>query len=265
MNYAFMTFSCPSYTLAQALDAAKRYGYAGVEPRVESKHAHGVELSATPDQRRDIKRQFEDAGIAACCVAVSAKYADPATVEKHVEDTLRYIDLAADIGSPRLRVFGGDFPDTVSRAQAIEVVAAALAQLAHHAAGRGVTICLETHDAWTHPAHVAQVMQRVNRPNVAVNWDFLHPLRRSGVSVDKSFQTLRPWIRHVHFHDALVRMDRLELRAVGTGEVDHRAALELLKSTGYDGYVSGEWINWEPPETHLPREVAAMKAIERAL
>jgi sugar phosphate isomerase/epimerase len=265
MNYAFMTFSCPSYTLAQALDAAKQYGYAGVEPRVESKHAHGVELTAAPEQRRNIKRQFEDAGIAACCVATSCKYANPVTTDDQVETTRRYVDLAADIGAPRLRVFGGDVPDTVSRAQAIEIVAGALVKTGEHAKSRGVTLCLETHDAWTNPQHVARVMQQANHPNVAVNWDFMHPLRASGWTVEKGFGVLRPWIKHVHCHDGLLRLDRIELRPIGTGQIDHIAALRLLKQADYDGFVSGEWINWEPPEVHLPREVAAMKAIERGL
>jgi sugar phosphate isomerase/epimerase len=162
-------------------------------------------------------------------------------------------------------VFGGDLPDTVSRAQAIEIVAGALAKAGEHAKTRGVTLCLETHDAWTHPQHVARVMQQANHPNVAVNWDFMHPLRGSGWSVEKGFEVLRPWIKHVHCHDGSLRLDGLQFRAIGTGDIDHSAALRLLKQMNYDGYVSGEWINWEPPEVHLPRELAAMKAIEREL
>jgi hypothetical protein len=38
--------------------------------------------------------------------------------------------------------------------------------------------------------------------------------------------------------------------------------VELLQAMPYTGYLSGEWINWEPYEMHLPRELAAMKAYE---
>ena len=31
------------------------------------------------------------------------------------------------------------------------------------------------------------------------------------------------------------------------------------------GYLSGEWIGWEPYAVHLPRELAAMRAYEREL
>ena len=46
------------------------------------------------------------------------------------------------------------------------------------------------------------------------------------------------------------------------GIVDHKRALELLKEMGYEGYISGEWIQWEPAEVHLPRELATLKRLE---
>src|SRR4051812_40353244 len=98
MNYAFMTFSCPTATLEEVLALAKLHGYSGIEPRVEAKHNHGVELAADPHERRLIREQAADRGIAICCVATSCRYSDPATAPRHVDDTRRYIDLAAEIG-----------------------------------------------------------------------------------------------------------------------------------------------------------------------
>jgi len=38
-----------------------------------------------------------------------------------------------------------------------------------------------------------------------------------------------------------------------------------LRTIPYEGYLSGEWINWSDPyEAHLPRELATMKSYERA-
>ena len=66
-------------------------------------------------------------------------------------------------------------------------------------------------------------------------------------------------------HDLLIASERLDYTAFGTGDVDHKQVLELLGSGGYEGYLSGEWINWEPPEVHLPREIATLRGYERAL
>ena len=82
--------------------------------------------------------------------------------------------------------------------------------------------------------------------------------------MDAAFEALKPWIRHLHIHDGPVS-EPFQLLPIGEGAIDHRRALELLYTLPYDGYISGEWINWEPYETHLPRELATMKRYEREL
>ena len=177
MKYAFMSFSCPELSLDELLNTARRYGYDGVEPRIESRHAHGIEMDTPVTDRAVIRRKAEDSGIALCCIATSRKYADPNSAGDEVARTLRCIDLAADIGAPRLRVFGGAIPDGVSREDAVELVATSLGSVADYARQRGVTVCLETHDHWCDPADVAAVMKHVNQDAIAVNWDIMHPAR----------------------------------------------------------------------------------------
>jgi len=264
MKYAFMSFSTPELTLGEMLALAKRAGYDGLEPRLVSKHAHGIETDIDAATRRAVRRQFEDSGIAAACVATSCRYADPATTAQNVQDTRNAVDLAADIGSSRIRVFGGQIGKGIERQAAIGIVADALAAVADHAASRDVTVCVETHDDWCDPKHVAAVMHRVNHPAIAVNWDVMHPVRTGAATMEEAFQTLKPWIRHLHVHDGTA--GSLELAPIGTGAYDHRTAVKLLLAAGYDGYLSGEWIGWSDPyESHLPREVATLRGYEREL
>jgi sugar phosphate isomerase/epimerase len=264
MKYAFMSFSAPQLRLDELLGLAAQVGYDGIEPRIGSKHAHGIELDTTAQQRRAIREQVAASGVALCCVATGCKYADPASAPAMIEDTRRAIALAAEIGAPRLRVFGGAVGQGLTRERAIELVADSLIKVTGEAQQHGITICLETHDDWTDPAHVAEVMQRVDSSAVAVNWDYQHTTRIAGTTVDQAFATLQPWIKHVHFHDGVNRADKLIFLPVGAGDYDNRRVIELLLGAGYDGYLSGEWIDWEPYDVHLPRELAAIKGIERA-
>ena len=264
MQFAFMTFSTPKLSLKENLEVAKRFGYAGIEPRLDSSHAHGVEVSATPAQRDAIRKTFEDSGIACCCLATSCRFADPATAGDMLAQCAERIDLAGDVGSPRLRVFGGPIPEGVSRADAIRQVAESLKQLADQAGQRNVTLCLETHDDWCDPRHLAEVLEQVNHPRVGANWDIMHPIRKGGADMDSASQALKPWIRHCHIHDG-TKADPLKMKPIGQGDIDHKRALELLTDMGYDGFLSGEWINWSPWQEHLPRELATLKDYQQQL
>jgi sugar phosphate isomerase/epimerase len=263
MRYAFMSFSAPTASFEQLLDLARRFGYEGIEPRMDADHAHGIELTASQADRGRFRDAAEQAGVAIACLATSLRYADPAGLDDAISASGPRIDLAGDIGASALRVFGGAIPEGIRRDQAIETVAEALRALADHAARRGVTICLETHDDWCDPSHVAEVLGRVDHPAVGANWDIMHPPRTGKASVEESFGALAPWIRHLHVHDGQFGQE-LQFAPIGTGDVDHARAIELLVEAGYEGFVSGEWINWQAPEDHLPREIATLRRLEAA-
>lgn len=261
MKYSFMTFSTPKLTFEQVLDTAKRFGYDGVEIRLDSKHLHGVEVTASKSERDAFRALSKAKGVPIGCIATSVKFADPGATDQMLQDARARIDLAGDVGAPAMRVFGGKIPEGVSREDAIELVANSLRAVADHAAERGVTLCMETHDDWCDPAHVAAVLRKANHPAAAANWDIMHPVVRAHVTMEAAFEALKPWIRHVHVHDG---DENSKLCPIGQGKIDHVCALRCLKQINYAGYVSGEWIDWEPFEIHLPRELAALKKCEQA-
>jgi sugar phosphate isomerase/epimerase len=261
MKYAFMSFSTPELTLAEMVRVAEQYGYDGIEPRLDAGHAHGIEASITSEERAAIRRLFADTEIGLACLATSLRYADPDQTKDMLRQTRERIDLAADVGAPALRVFGGRIPEGVSRQRAIELLVESLSSVAAYGAERGVTLCMETHDDWCDPLHVAAVVGQVNHPAIAVNWDVMHPVRTGYTTMDEAFETLKPWIRHLHVHDG-VGGESLELVPIGQGDYDHRRVIELLMSLDFEGYISGEWIDWEPHAIHLPRELATLKRYE---
>lgn len=263
MKYSFMSFSTPALDLAGMLDLARKYGYDGIEPRLDSKHAHGIEVGTTAAQREAIRSQIEASGVALACLATSITYADPARTDEMIAQTRERIDLAGDLGAPTIRVFGGKIPEGVTREQAIDLLVSSLSKVADQAGERGATVCVETHDHWCDPTHIATVLSRVDHPAIAANWDIMHPVRTAKVTMGDAFAALKPWIRHLHIHDGTTADGKLA--PIGTGDIDHRRALELLKTIGYGGFISGEWINWEPYEIHLPRELATMKRYESEL
>lgn len=258
-----MSFSAPELTLSELCEVANRYGYTGIEPRMDAGHAHGVEETISAVQRNRYRDTAARHGVALACLATSLKFSDAGHNHTVIDETHTRIDLAGDMGIPTLRVFGGAISAGVDREQAVEGVVEALTIVADHAAAREVVLCVETHDDWCNPADVAAVLKQVDHPAIAANWDIMHPVRMGFATMEGAFHTLAPWIRHVHIHDGHTVDGQLKMAPIGTGTIDHQTAITLLRGTGYQGFISGEWINWEPWETHLPRELQTLKQYEQ--
>ena len=113
MKLAFMSSVFPKLTLAQLVQKAKDYGYAGLEFRPQWKHAHGVEVEASKAARAEIKMIMADSGIDPCSVSPGCKFCslDKAERDQNFETLAKHIELARDTGIPRIRVFGDPLPN----------------------------------------------------------------------------------------------------------------------------------------------------------
>ncbi|HOQ28042.1 MAG TPA: sugar phosphate isomerase/epimerase, partial [Armatimonadota bacterium] len=109
MKISFMTFMTPEWTLDEVIAGARRHGYDGVEPRVTANHKHGIEPDMPAEARKEARERFADAGIEIACIATSCTFAatDPAKRQANIDNLKRHIELAADLGAPGIRVFGG--------------------------------------------------------------------------------------------------------------------------------------------------------------
>lgn len=264
MKISFMTFVAPKWTLEEHLAAAIRYGYDAIEPRCEADHAHGIELDTTKKQRAAIKQQFADCGVALTTIATSRRYAFASDHElrETIDLTKRYCDLCADIGAQNIRVFGGMTPEGMEFADAKKVVAEALHECALHAAECGVYLCLETHDAYCRTSDAVEVVRMADHPNVAINWDIMHPYR-FGESIETAFNNVKDYVRHCHIHDGKRPEDGSpagwELALMGEGDIPHDEAIKLLATIDYQGSLSGEWIGFVAPEVVLPHDAQVLR------
>jgi hypothetical protein len=88
------------------------------------------------------------------------------------------------------------------------------------------------------------------------------PGARGAWTAQASFAALKAWVQHTHVHDSAQQEGKIACLPMETGIVDTRRAMALLVAAGHTGYLSGEWINGEPAEVHLPREIETMVGYE---
>ncbi len=261
MKFSFMSFSCPEATLEQMIGYAKKYGYDGIEPRAQSQHRHGIELDTGKQQRKEIRKIFSDSGIECACLATSIRYcySDISKRKENTELTKAFIDLACDIGTKRLRVFGG-MPDVdMPVEEAIKIVGDCLAEISSYAEKNQISICLETHDFFSRADRVAKAVKIAGNPFIKANWDIMHPFTQK-MTIQEAFDHLKGLIEHCHIHDGIYDENRnVKLALMGEGEIPYKTALKLLKEANYQGYLSGEYISAWPVDVVLPHDIRILK------
>jgi sugar phosphate isomerase/epimerase len=223
-----VTYNVPKdWDLPTILKVCKEVGIAAVECRTT--HAHKVEPNLTADQRKDVKKQFADAGVVfwGCGSACEYHSADPAVVKKNIEETKQFIGLAKDLGGRGVKVRPNGVPKGADEQKTFEQIGKALAECGKAAADAGVEIWVEVHGPVTQlPKNMKAIMEACGHKSVGVCWNS-NPPDVENKSVKGSFELLKPWIRSCHIND---------LEKDASGAYPYRELFALLRGAGYDRY-----------------------------
>ena len=167
-------------------------------------HAHGVELSLTPAQRADVRRQFEASAVKIGGLGTTCEYhaADPAVVRKNIEETKQWCTLARDLGCPSIKVRPNGLRKDVPEEQTLEQIGRALRECGQAAYDAGVRIQVEVHGAETQriPRMVKMLQYADRHPGVWICWNS-NPTDLLDGGFDKNFALLQSRIGQVHMRD----------------------------------------------------------------
>jgi sugar phosphate isomerase/epimerase len=240
MKIGFMTSLAQDKTPPELIALAQQYNYQGVEFRPEWKQKHGIELTATPKQRREAKRLFADNGIDISSVSPGVKFCKDDR-DQQLEKMYRYIDLTKDVGSPCIRFFADPLPkDPAQRSESHKIQAEYMAKAAARALEAGVLLGLETHSNSIGIDAGEMMHLAAYPPALRVNWHLSHCLRH-GEDVDTAYRHVKGRVVHAHFS--------FPEDAEGMQAIERQ--FELLLNDGFDGYFSLEIIRKGDPHPLL--------------
>jgi D-psicose/D-tagatose/L-ribulose 3-epimerase len=230
----------------------KKVGYDGVEIPI---------FEGTPEHFRTMGQAIRDAGLDCTSVTVlpdeahSAISPDPASRRGALEHITWAIECSEALNSEilcgpfhqPLAVFSGEGPKEDELARAIEVHQ----QAADRAAQSGLVLALEPLNRFE--CYILNTMadskayaDRVNRPNFGILYDTFH----SNIEEQDPIGCIAlnsSVIKHVHISEN----DR---GTPGQGHIDFEAVCRMLRTTGYDG-----WLTIEAFGNALPALAAATK------
>jgi sugar phosphate isomerase/epimerase len=233
------------WDLPTILEKLEKLGYAGVELRTG--HAHKVEVDLTADQRREVKKRFEDSPVDLAGLGSAFEYQsrDPAEVRKNIEGTKQYVRLAHDVGAPGVKVRPNGIPKGAELDATLRQIGRALHEVGEDAEGFGVEIRVEVHGNVTSLVpNLAKIIAYADQPNVFVCWNS-NPSDVVDGSVRDNFRLVGPKIREVHLRDLFVP------------DYPWAELFALLDAQGFQGFTLAEI----PPSPDPERVLRYFKAL----
>ncbi len=234
-----------SWDLATLLTACKTTHYDYVELRTT--HAHKVEPSLSREQRRDVKKQFEDSGIRLWSFGSICEFEspEPGTVKAQIESCKAFCQLAADMGAKGVKVRPNGLPKGVETEKTLEQIGKALQECGQAADEHGVEIWVEVHGNGTQiPSNMRRIIDHCGHPKVGICWNS-NPTDVKDGSIKESFELLKKDIRSCHINELW-------------SDYPYRELFAGLRSIGYDRVTFME-VAGVPEEAGAKEPVAAIR------
>ncbi len=179
---------------------------------------------------------------------------DGADREFQLQMTRQWIDYAATMGAPVIRIFAGYVPKGDTEAEALDRCVAGINQSLEYAADKGVALALENHGGITAtPEQLLAIVERVDdSPWFGVNFD-------SG-----NFRTADPYAALEQIAPYAINA-QVKVSVHPEGGERQRADLSrivgILKSAGYRGYVVLEYEEKTSPRESIPPVLQELRGL----
>ena len=174
------------------------------------------------------------------------------TRDKQIASVKQWIDHAADLGAPAMRVFAGSAPGGTSEEDARQWVVECLQECSQRAGERGVILALENHGGVTTTADgLLAIITKVKSDWVGVNLD------------TGNFRSADPYADIAQAAPYAVTCHaKTDIHPVGAagGEADFGRIVEILRGAHYRGYLSIEYEAREDPRTGVPKFAERLRA-----
>jgi sugar phosphate isomerase/epimerase len=235
--------SAGTRTLADWFRFAAELGLDGADVSV-------VHLASTEaDYLRTLRSQATDTGVQIAMLVTYADFTHPDEAERvhQVDQLRRYIDVAAQLGTPFIRVTAGQAHPGLDRATAIEWAVSGLTACLDDAAAHGVTLCYENHTkgyAWTYndfsqPSDIfLEIFARTEGTGLQLLFDTANTLA-TGDDPLRVLAQVKHRVSMIHTND-IARVGHFEPVLLGTGVSPIVEIYRMVRENGFDGWISVE-------------------------
>jgi sugar phosphate isomerase/epimerase len=240
--------SPPELTLADFINDCAKFGLDGTELT-----SYYFPKAVTSDYLRQLARQCFRLGLDVSGTAIGNDFGFPPGEErqKQISAAKQWIDHAATLGAPVIRIFAGHAKKGVPEAQSHALMVSAIEECCDYAGKQGVHLALENHGGPTSDAEgLLRFVRDVQSPWFGVNLDTgnFH-----GDDIYGELERIAPYALNVQVKVVVSGPDGKKQPA------DFDRLAKILRTAGYRGYVVLEYEEAGDPREECPKYLAKLR------
>lgn len=281
MKIAGHTMGTPEYTVAEAIRLFHDIGIDGAEIVVQDGYKSGISTACAREELEAIKKCGEENHIEICCLTPYNSYfndLDDNLRNAEINSIRKVIDACDYLGAHFIRIYGGNLQagDTRDLKARKDKLVASMRYLGDRAAKKGITLVIENHfnTMCVSAEDSANVVREINHPNVRILYDQANLSFTEKENYQAAIAIQQDLVAYMHVKDLVFKEgvaftssevshpDESErnvyTKIVGEGIIPWPQILALVRSHGYDGWLSMEYERrWHPDD--IPDASIGMK------
>jgi len=226
----------------QRLDAFFEYaastGFDAVELFISDYWPDGED---SPESRaEEVRKKLDAARLKACAItgANDFVYLDEEHINYEVQRMARICKVAQILGTNVVRTEGGRPKESVPEDRHVEAMAGCLKRCLDFVERNEIYLAVDNHGLITNDADLqVDLFAQVDSPFVCAALDTMN-YRWAGHDLDtvgRFYQTIAPYVKHVHLKDGTGTRGNYQGKVIGDGEIDIAHAIATLKNVDFEG------------------------------
>lgn len=246
----YLTGPKKSMTMEGFVDLAATYPLDAIEPT-----SYYFEESAGPDYYRRYQRRafLNGLDISGTAIGNTFTYPPGPQLQKEIDSAKKWIVRASEMGAPVIRIFAGDLESGNTMADARKWCIDAIRECCEFAGQHGVILALENHGGIVStPEETLAIVKAVESDWFGINLDTgnFH-----GPDPYEELAQVAPYTVTVQVKT------EISVKGGPRKEADYSRIIDLLKKSGYRGYVALEYEGKEDAKTAVPRHLQALRGL----
>ena len=283
MKLAGHTMGTPEYSLRDAIQLFSEIGMDGVEIIYQDNYGCGIPTSATAPELLELRNYADKQGVP--IIALTPYFShfnslNEKTRKADLRGMKKVIEDANTLGAKYIRVYGGNYTatDSMHRQEMQDILVESLQELGSYAQKAGVTLVVENHfNTMTVSAKESiEISKAISNPAVGILYDQANLTFTGNENYKEALELQMEKVFYTHVKDFLFKNPdhtftssdvahpkeeerNVVTKIVGEGEIPWKSILEMMKTYGYDNWLSFEYERrWHPKD--IPDARIGMKA-----